>query len=174
MKTADKYRIDIYKLSNDTHEYDFEINDDFFALFEFSELNEGSGSCHLTLEKTDSMITMDFDIDASVELVCDRSLDTFDYAVNIEEQIRFKYGEEEADLADDVKVITQSTQSINIAHYLFEMIAVEIPMKKLHPRFEASDDAEDEIIYSSDKEDDDSDDDDSVDPRWNTLKDLNK
>ncbi|MGB3466429.1 MAG: DUF177 domain-containing protein [Cyclobacteriaceae bacterium] len=173
MKTADKYRIDIFKLSNDTHEYDFDINSEFFDLFEFSEVKEGSGNCHATLEKTPSMITMDFDINASVELVCDRSLDTFDYPINIQEQIRFKYGEEEADLSDDVKVITQSTQSINVAHYLFEMLTVVIPMKKLHPRFEESAEADDEIIYTSDKDNNDSDD-DSTDPRWNALKDLNK
>ena len=36
MRTSEKYRIDIFKLSNETHEYDFDIDNDFFDLFEFS------------------------------------------------------------------------------------------------------------------------------------------
>ncbi|MEL6558728.1 MAG: DUF177 domain-containing protein [Bacteroidota bacterium] len=173
MKTSEKYRIDIFKLSNETHDYDFDIDNDFFDLFDFSDIKEGSGSCHVTLEKSPSMITMDFNIEAGLVLTCDRSLDDFDYPIQVDEQIMFKYGDEEADLSDEVKVITQSTQSVNISHYLFEMISVAVPMKKLHPRFEESEESEDEIIYSSDNQQETTDD-DPIDPRWNALKDLNK
>lgn len=173
MKNSERYRIDIFKLSNEAHDYEFNIDNDFFDLFEYSEIKKGSGSCQVFLDKSPSMISMDFTIDASVKLICDRSLDSFDYPINVNERIMFKYGDEEADLSDEVKVITQSTQSVNISHYLFEMITVVVPMKKLHPRFEESDEAEDEIIFSSGGQKE-SPEDESIDPRWNALKDLNK
>ncbi|MEL7147935.1 MAG: DUF177 domain-containing protein [Bacteroidota bacterium] len=174
MKILEKYRIDIFKLSNEAHEYHFEINSDFFSLFAFSEIKEGKGTCDITLEKTSAMITLIFKIDTYIELVCDRSLDEFDYQIQSEEQIMFKYGDEEADLSDDVKVITQSTQSINIAHHLFEMIATKVPMKKLHPRFESSDDDEEvQLIYTSEVEEDQLEE-EEIDPRWAALKNLNK
>ena len=163
MRTSEKYRIDIFKLSNETHDYDFDIDNDFFDLFEFSDIKEGSGSCHVTLAKSPSMITMDFNIEAGLVLTCDRSLDNFDYPIQVNEQIMFKYGDEEADLSE----------SVNISHYLFEMISVAVPMKKLHPRFEESEESEDEIIYSSDNQQETTDD-EPIDPRWNALKDLNK
>lgn len=173
MRTSEKYRIDIFKLSNETHEYDFDIDNDFFDLFEFSDIKEGTGSCHVTLDKSPSMITMDFKIDTELVLTCDRSLDNFNYPIKVNEQIMFKYGDEETDLSDEVKVITQSTQSVNVSHYLFEMISVAVPMKKLHPRFEDSEEEEDEIIYSSGNQEE-TPDEESIDPRWNALKDLNK
>ena len=174
MRILEKYRIDIFKLSNEVHEYHFEIDNDFFALFEFGEIKEGKGTCDIALDKTSAMITMVFKIDTDIALVCDRSLDQFDYPINSEEQVMFKYGDEEADLSDEVKVITQSTQSINIAHYLFEMIITKVPMKKLHPRFDTSDEeAEDEIIYSS-GDDESTPEEETIDPRWAALKNLNK
>ena len=175
MKILEKYRIDIFKLSNDVHEYHFEINADFFSLYEFSEIKEGKGTCDVTLEKTSAMITLMFRIDTAIDLTCDRSLDEFKYQIESEEQVMFKYGDEEADLSDEVKVITQSTQSINVAHYLFEMITTKVPMKKLHPRFETSDEEaeEDEIIYTSGAEETQQEE-ETIDPRWAALKNLNK
>jgi len=173
VKVSEKYRIDIFKLTNDEHEYEFEIDKDFFEIFDFSEIKEGFGNCHVTLVKTSSMITMDFDISISIGLICDRSLDNFDYPIKVNEQIMFKYGDEEADLSDNVKVITQNTQSVNVAHHVFEMMTVMIPMKKLHPRFEESEEEEDEIIYTSETPEEDSSE-ETIDPRWNALKDLNK
>ena len=174
MKILEKYRIDVFKLPNEEHEYHFDIDEDFFGLFEFGEVKKGKGTCDITLEKTSAMITMNFRINTSINLTCDRSLDDFDYEISSEEQVMFKYGDEEADLSDEVKVITQSTQSINIAHYLFEMITVKVPMKKLHPRFESSgDELEDEMIYTSGGEEE-SPTEEEIDPRWAALKNLNK
>ncbi len=170
MKTLEKYRIDIYKLANKAHEYDFEINDEFFECFEFSEINEGSGKSHVILNKSDSLITLEFDIDVTVKLICDRSLDEFNFQVNLTDQMMYKYGEEEAELSDEVKVITQNTQSINLAQPLFELISVSVPVKKLHPRYKDDENEQDALFYQSD--DGEKVDEEVVDPRWNALKNL--
>jgi uncharacterized metal-binding protein YceD (DUF177 family) len=54
---------------------------------------------------------------------------------------------------------------------MYEFIALEIPMKKLHPRFqnETDDEAEGKVIYSSGTE---ASEDEPIDPRWEVLKKL--
>ena len=159
------YRIDIQGLSNNTHDFEFEFDDDFFSLFENSLVSKGNGHCSIELTKTDSMITLKFEVKGEVELICDRSLDPFSYPIEVAQEIRYKYGIEEKELSEDVFVILQDTQSLNVALPLYEFISLEVPMKKLHPRFEGEE--SEDIIYQSEDEKKD-----EIDPRWEALKKL--
>ena len=73
-------------------------------------------------------------------------------------------------------MITKSTQSINIAHFIYETIALQVPLKKLHPDEEEGDDASDEYVYVDDAGDteDESEQEQEIDPRWAALQKLNK
>lgn len=170
MNELDRFHIDIYKLSNSRHEYDFTFDNNFFIEQEESLIEKGSGDIHIILDKNESFIKMAISINGQVELICDRSLDPFDFNIEIDRSIIFKYGEEEKELDDDVIMITRDTQRLNLAQYVYEFIGLEIPMKKLHPRFE-NDNTDDELVYSDmDQKRDDNDAD--TDPRWETLKKL--
>ncbi len=170
MNLLDRYHIDIFKLSNAIHDYDFKFDDEFFAGFEDSIVSVGEGAVKAKIEKNESFIKLTIDIDAKIELECDRSLDKFNYPIKVSNAIIFKYGEEEQELDDEIVVITRNTQRLNIAQYIYEFIGTEIPMKKLHPRFDDSDD-KDELIYRSESDTEEKDD-NEVDPRWNALKNL--
>lgn len=159
------------------HNYQFEISDSFFELFENEILNKGSLSVSVLLQKSDSMIQMDFALEGTIELTCDRSLDLFDQPLSFESKMIFKFGDEEKELSEDVMVILKDTQTINIADLLFEFIGLETPMKKLHPRFqdeESDDEEEGAIVYSStfDTPASEEQKEEDVDPRWAALKDL--
>lgn len=168
MRDFRDYKIEIFGLKNGSHQFDFSYNDEFFAEFENSLLSKGKGTCNIEMEKTDAMITLHFDVNGTIELECDRSLEHFDYPIQIKNELIYKYGDEEKELSEDVYVITKGTQEINIASFLFEIIHLEIPMKKVHPKFQ-DEDEDDEVIFSSEKEEDSEE---SVDPRWEALKKL--
>lgn len=121
------------------------------------------------------MIQMFFQVEGTIELTCDRSLELFDHPLSFEAKMIFKYGDEEKELAEDVMVILKDTQTINIADLLFEFIGLEIPMKKLHPKFQEDEDNEEDMImiYSSPLEDEEEKQEEEViDPRWAALKKL--
>ncbi len=168
MKKSGRYSIDIFGLSNDAHNFEFEYDDDFFSLFEASPTGKGKGTCLIDLQKTDSMLVLVFRLQGTVKLICDRSLDEFDYPVNVVQKIIYKYGAEEKELSENVFVILKNQQEINIANLMYEFISLEMPMKKLHPRF-ANEDSNDKLIYSSSKGDEKTT---ENDPRWDTLKKL--
>lgn len=170
MRDLRQYKIDIFGLSNSSHEFDFSFEDEFFEAFENSLVSKGKGSCKVELKKTDSMITIDLEVNGVIELECDRSLELFEYPISAEKELIYKYGDEEKELSEDVFVITKGAQEINIASILYESIMLEVPMKKLHPKFDA-DDESDELIYTSDNEVDEEKE-SKVDPRWEALKKL--
>ncbi len=169
MKELKEYKIEIFGLSNKTHDFSFAFTADFFTHFENSLINKGKGTCDVVLIKTDSMITLNLNIEGLIELTCDRSLELFDYPITVTKEIIFKYGDEEKELSEDVFVILKSEQKINITSFLYELISLEVPMKRLHPKFQ-DETEDDEMIYISEKENQSQE--DSIDPRWEALKKL--
>ena len=169
MSVFKELKIGIFGLKNGTHEFDFSFNDDLFAEFEYTQLSKGKGSCKVEMEKSDSMITLHFKVSGEIALECDRSLEMFDHPIEIEKSLIFKFGDEEKELSDDVFVIQKTTQEINIASFLFEIIHLEIPMKKIHPNFQDGSDF-DEMVFSSGQEEEKKE--EKVDPRWEALKKL--
>ena len=176
-----EYDINIAKLSNTKHQYEFDMNDAFFDLFGGEIIHGGNVHADVELEKSESLLTLHFDIKGTVRLTCDRSLDEFDQPVDVQETFRMKFGPEEKELDEDLWQIPADTQQINVAQHLYDYIGLSLPMKKLHPRFleEMDEDSDDDILIYSSKHagdtdsDSDDDDDEDIDPRWDALKNLN-
>jgi uncharacterized protein len=170
MKTSEArtYLVNIPSLKNGDHEFNFEINDAFFGHFENSLVEKGNGHCRMELKKNDTMMTMNFEFDTEVELVCDRSLDTFTFAIEEKHELIVKFGEHDEELSEDLLVIARDTQIFDTAPYLLEFINLAIPMKKLHPRYDGVETPD--LIYQSEVTEEESE--EGIDPRWAVLKKL--
>jgi uncharacterized protein len=170
------YGVNIVSLSNKVHDFEYEIGNAFFGEYGTDLLSEGSFHVNVVLHKHETFIEADFKIKGKAILVCDRSLDTFDYPIESRHGIVFKFGDSDQEMSDEIIMIHRDTTTLELGQYIYEFLALAIPMKKLHPRFkeEADDDDEEgKIVYSSEKDkDSDKGDDDEIDPRWNILKKL--
>jgi uncharacterized metal-binding protein YceD (DUF177 family) len=177
LKDLKAYTIEILNLSNKRHEYEFESGSSFFDNFEQSLIQKGTFTAKLILDKSETMIQLSFHITGSVELICDRTLESFDYPLTIDQKLILKYGEEDEELTDEIEIISRHTQQVNVAQYIYEFIGLAIPMKKLHPRLAQSELQENEegiLVYSSGEAagEDTEQTDEAVDPRFNILKKL--
>jgi uncharacterized protein len=178
VKALHTYDIGLAKLSNKKHEYDFELNDAFFALFDQNLVNGGNLKAHVTLDKSELLLNFTFHITGTVNLTCDRSLDEFDHPIDTTQTLRVRFGDEEMELDENVHQIKHDAQKFNIAQHLFDFIGLAVPMKKLKPEFQQQldeDDSDDDIlIYTSstapEEGPDDDDDDEPADPRFAALK----
>lgn len=164
------FDIDIFRLANGEHSFEFDFDSAFFGLFEDSVIENGKGSVKIDLNRTPTLITLNFHLNGEIELVCDRSLDTFMYPINETKEVRIKYGEHWQELSEELYLIPTDTQKIDVGQFVYEFISLAIPMKKLHPRFQ--DDDKDFIFSSSESEQESSK--SPIDPRWNELKKLKK
>lgn len=173
-----KYKIELFNLSLGEHEYVFDFDDEFLNNFENSLVKKGAGEIKIGLKKTETFIELEFEIAGSIELICDRSLDLFDFPIQLNEKLVYKFGEESDNWEDsDIIFIPWNTQSINVAQSVYEFISVAIPLKKLHPRCKNEDlSIDDHLIYSSGKQSDNNkylgNKEDEVDPRWQRLQEL--
>jgi uncharacterized metal-binding protein YceD (DUF177 family) len=169
MRLLKEFDVDIARLELGNHDYSYKIDDEFFELFDYSLVDQGDLRVEVELEKKTSFITLNYHIIGTVKLICDRSLEPFDFELKTEDKVILKYGEEEQELTDELEIIPFNIQQVNIARHIYEFITVAIPMKKLHPRY-LSEENDDQIIYTSASEEDRED--SELDPRWSELKKL--
>jgi len=180
VKKLKEFDINLVGLKDKKHEYDFVLDNNFFGIFEQNLVNGGQLTAHVEMDKSPLLLNFDISIKGTVNLTCDRSLEEFDYPVEIHQNLLIKFGEEDVELDENVLQITHGAQKINIAQHLFDYIGLAIPMKKLHPRF-VTDEAEegDILIYSTAKETSETEteageQEENNDPRWDILKNLSK
>lgn len=167
------FRVNIIGLSLKAHHFDFQLGDAFFKEYGADQVAGGEFGVTVALDKKETFIEADFSLKGHVGLVCDRSLEPFDLPLDIQKRIVFKYGEEETELSDEIIVIRHDREFLDVGQYFYEFIVLEIPMKRLHPKFREAADDDDTVgkmIYTSSPDPDSGD--DAIDPRWEQLKKL--
>jgi uncharacterized metal-binding protein YceD (DUF177 family) len=177
------FDVEIIRLPEGEHRFSFEVEDNFFSLFEDNSiLSKGNLTAVLVLKKEVNLIGAQIEIEGTVELICDRSLETFDYPLHTVQKVIFKYGPEEMEINDEIYMITRDTPKINFAQLIYEFIFLAVPLKKIHPDYLEEMDQEDydsegKLVYISEEELEDDETptaEEDIDPRWEILKNIKK
>jgi uncharacterized metal-binding protein YceD (DUF177 family) len=170
------FGVNIIGLSNRVHQFHYEFGDEFFAAYGTGLVSNGSFKVDVELDKHETFIEATFLVTGTTKLICDRSLDPFDYSVKFKKKIVFKFGNADEELSDEIIMIHRDTDTLELGQYIYEFIGLEIPIKKLHPRYQHELDLDDnsngKIIYTSGDVNNDPESDDNIDPRWEKLKKL--
>jgi uncharacterized protein len=187
VKFLKNYDIDIIRLKDGKHSFRFEVNNEFFIHYEAEDWVNGANIIvNVNVNKTVSVLEVNFEITGTLGLTCDRSLEEFDYPLELTEKVIYKYGPVVEEISEDVFMITKDTPSVNLAQLIYEFILLAIPAKKIHPDYldeTDEDDFEEEgsLIYISEEEENESEDSDDesqqekpADPRWEILNKLKK
>ncbi|MDB5272663.1 MAG: hypothetical protein JWO58_1030 [Chitinophagaceae bacterium] len=178
MASLKLFDIDIHNLSQKEYDYQFDIDDRFFSLFEDSIVDKGSLAAKVSMSLHPGVIEMQFIINGTVVIICDRSLEEYDETISSNERLLFKFGEENMEISEEIISITRDTHRINVAQYIYEFITIAIPFKKRHPRFrdeEENDESEVKLIYQSSTapiEEEEEEKKENEDPRWALLKQI--
>jgi uncharacterized protein len=169
------FSVNIIGLSNKVHPFEYDFGDEFFKAYGSDLVSSGSFHADVALNKHETFIEADFHITGKVNLVCDRSLEPFDFPIDEKHRIVFKFGDHDEEITEEIMMIHRDTATLELGQYIYEFISLAVPLKRLHPRFqdEADDDddgAEGKIIYSSGTGSPEPE--EETDPRWEKLKKL--
>lgn len=165
------YSIPLGGLKEGRHTIDFEIDKEFFELFEESEVKEGSLVANIVMDKRSSHLDLAISISGSVRICCDRCLEMFFHPVVCENRLLVKFGKTVEDIDPDILYLPVGENLLDLQQHLYEFILLALPIRRVHPNNEDGEstcDPEmlkklDELIVEEDPE---------VDPRWNELKKL--
>jgi uncharacterized metal-binding protein YceD (DUF177 family) len=182
----DTYKIELKSLSPGVHEFEYTLENKFFIDIDGTEVQKGKVKVFLTLKCASMMFEMNFRVAGIVYVPCDRCLDDLEWPVESENRLVVKFGKEYKEESDEIVVIPEEEGAINLAWFLYEFIALAIPMKHVHPpgkcnkamssklRKHITRNTEDGD-YTPTHEAEDipaNDETEALDPRWDALKGL--
>ncbi len=174
MKVLENYQIPIISLEDKVYKYTFEGSDDFFAAIDQDWIKKGRFTAEVELDKSAVMIQVRLKIEGYLNLICDRSLEEFEFPIRINEKLIYKFSDHSEDLGDNLFLLDRKEPKLDLSQDIYDFIALEVPMKKLHPRYinPTDDSLEDEFLYSTETLEEKVKDEAEIDPRWAALQKL--
>ncbi|MDY3529957.1 DUF177 domain-containing protein [Riemerella anatipestifer] len=171
-----KYDIVFSGLKNGKHQFEFEIDKEFFNLFNADiDFSEPKVLSSVLLEKHTTFLEFCVKVSGEVCLICDVSGDDFPYEIEHELNVLVKFGESYDDSNEEVITIPSNDYHFNVAQLIYEAVILSVPMKKISPKVEGNEEYEALLEKYSPKvlgelEEDKSKED--IDPRWQALSKL--
>ena len=181
------YHVDLKNLTPGIHEFEYLLENKFFVDIDGDQVQKGKVKVFLTVKRSSMMFEINFQIEGVVWVPCDRCLDDMEIPINTHNRLVVKFGKEYAEESDEVVVIPEDEGGINLAWFLYEFIALAIPMKHVHApgkcnkamasklkKHTARSAADVDEEYEDDSVEDDISTEDNApvatDPRWDGLK----
>lgn len=160
-------------LTNGVHHFKFDVDDAFFSLFEGSPIERASIALEVAFDKSPDMFVIDFSFKGTVKTLCDRCLEEFDLPIKGKEQMLVKFSEEPMEEEVDLVFIQKGDSKIDLGQLVFEMLVLNLPLKKTHPTVKGKPTCNPEVLKFLDspivEEEDEDEPQNSI---WDALKPL--
>ena len=169
MEKENTYLIPISGLALGKHSFQYEITDEFFKGMDYSEIQQGKVNVNLDIDREETMLTLTFDMEGTVRVMCDRCADEFDQPIESNQVFFIKLGTENAEESDDVMVMPADQHDFDLTSLIYEFIILSIPMHRVHPEGQCNPEIIDMLNGMQEVEEEDEE---TIDPRWAALKDI--
>lgn len=164
------YDIGFTGLKDGKHRFQFEIDREFFQLFDTEqEFTNPKIKIDVLLEKHSTFLEFYIETTGTIELVCDITNAVFNHFISNDVKVLVKFGEEYDDSGEDVITIPRQDSAFNIAHLIYETIVLSVPMKKISPDVTEEDL---ELLETFSPKEEKEEESTETDPRWEALKKL--
>jgi uncharacterized protein len=167
-----KYTIQFKGLSDGIHPFEFELDNKFFEFFANQDVERGELAAGIKLLKKPGLLEINVNIKGTVNIICDRCLELFDFPVKFKGKLFVKFTQE-IDAQDDPDVIFLDPEEhqVDLAQYLYESVILSLPYRKVHPEGKMAKvtcnpemiEKLKNVVVKENKE---------SDPRWDKLKEL--
>lgn len=172
MKDLKQFNIHYIGLKEASHTFEYQIDNTFFEAFHFDEFFDANIKVTLVLDKKSTMLTLNFTATGTVNVLCDVSGEEFDQKIHAALPLLVKFGNEFNDDNEELLILPYSEFQVNVAQYIYEMIVLSIPSKRVHPKvLDGTMETEalkklEKLRVTKEKTTED------VDPRWEKLKNI--
>lgn len=163
-------------LKSRIYNYDFKLDNSFFSTYKNEKILDADIVFDVKLEKKERMMLFHFNFSGTLTTTCDRCLGEMTLPTEGEQTLCVKFGDDKESDDENVVILPESEYRIDLAQWMYEFVAVQIPIRCVHP-----DDADGNptcdpemmcFITDEDSDKEKQTDEDNIDPRWEALKNL--
>jgi uncharacterized metal-binding protein YceD (DUF177 family) len=118
------------------HEFNYEVDDKFFANYKETDFSDCHASVKLSLEKNTSFMMLKFEIGGSVNVICDRCgndlrMDLWDEFKLVIKQVENPEEMNQNEEDPDVFYISRTESHIHLADWIYEFVLLSIPNQRM-------------------------------------------
>jgi uncharacterized metal-binding protein YceD (DUF177 family) len=172
MEQFSAFLIPFIGLKDGIHRFDFKVDNKFFEGFDFLDFQNAHIGVDLVFEKKTTLLELNFRAKGHATVPCDITTELFDLPIDTAFRLVVKFGSEQNLDDDEILILPHGSHEIQVAQYIYEMIVLSVPQKKVHPGI-AEGTLKSEILEKlKDLEPQENPSSEDTDPRWDKLKDL--
>jgi uncharacterized metal-binding protein YceD (DUF177 family) len=176
MKVTNEFLIPFIGLKLGKHQFDYQINKTFFDRFEYHEFENCDIKVEVVLDKKSTMLELSFKHKGTVNVPCDLTSELFDLPIKGKIKLVVQFGEEFNDENEELLILPHGEHQIDIAQYIYEMIALSVPFKRVHPGVKDGTLQNETLVklnaLTIKEQKKESSKEENIDPRWDKLKQL--
>lgn len=133
MKLVNQYSIPFTGLKEGEHEFIFTFGEKFFHNYEVLEARGGKIEAKVLLLKKPNMLRLDCELRGTLDIQCDRCLETFSYPIAYSGSFIVKFGLNIEESTDEIWIVDPNEHELELEQYFFECISLSLPIQKIHP-----------------------------------------
>ena len=170
MKPKNDFNIEFSGLKLGRHNFDFDISETFFNDYNYCDFSHADINIDVALIKKTTIMEFNIVVRGNVRIKCDLTNEPYDQPIENNIDLVVKFGNEFNNEDDEILIIPHGEYKINLAQYIYELIILSVPAKRIHPgvidgslKSEILNILEDLKPKENKK---------TVDPRWEKLKEI--
>lgn len=177
MRVSNEFLIPFIGLKLGKHQFEYQINKKFFEDFGYDEFESCDIKVNVVLEKKSTMLELHFKHKGTIHVPCDLTNEMFDLPVKGKINLIVQFGEAFNNDNEELLILPHGEHQVDISQYIYEMIVLSIPLKRIHPGVKDGTlktdilDKLDELKVNAKEQKADAKQ-EETDPRWDQLKKL--
>lgn len=179
MNKTKEYLIPFVGLKLGKHQFEYQISNVFFEIFDYNEFQNSDIKVNVVLEKKSTMLELSLKHKGTVNVPCDLTSEDFDLPVKGKMKLIVRFGEMYNNDNEELLILPHGEFEMDIAQYIYEMIVLSVPLRRVHPGIkdgslntEALTKLKELTIKEQKKEHKQEQKEENIDPRWDKLKQL--
>ena len=176
MKVTNEFLIPFIGLKLGKHQFEFQIKKAFFDSFDYHEYEDCDIKVNIVLDKKSTMLELSFKHKGTIHVPCDLTNEMFDLPIKGKIKLVVNFGEEFNNDNEELLILPHGEHQIDISQYIYEMIVLSVPLKRIHPGIKdgtlESENIEQLSKLSIKENKKENKKEENIDPRWDKLKQL--
>lgn len=130
MKVTNEFLIPFVGLKLGKHQFEYQINKEFFEDYDYDEFESCDIKVNLVLEKKSTMLELHFKHKGTIHVPCDLTSEMFDFPIKGKIKLIVQFGEVFNDDNEELLILPFGEHQVDVKQYIYEMIALSIPLKR--------------------------------------------
>jgi uncharacterized metal-binding protein YceD (DUF177 family) len=179
MSKTKEYLIPFVGLKLGKHKFEYQIDNAFFEIFDYNEFQNSDIRVNVVFDKKSNLFEIDFKHKGTVNVPCDLTGEDFDLPIKGKLKLIVRFGDTYNNDNEELLILPHGEFEIDIAQYIYEMIVLSIPLRRIHPgikdgslKTEALTKLKELAIEEQKTENKEEKQQENTDPRWDKLKKL--